>query len=111
MAYKVLLLNGSPHAKGCTARALEEMIRTLNEEGIETTLLQIGNSDVRGCISCGFCHKNGRCVFDDKVNEAARLLRRRTASSSAAPSITARPTARPWPSWTVCFTALRFPCT
>ena len=74
MAYKVLLLNGSPHVKGCTARALEEMIRTLHEEGIETTLLQIGNSDVRGCISCGYCHKNGRCVFDDKVNEAAKLL-------------------------------------
>ena len=74
MAYKVLLLNGSPHAKGCTARALEEMIRTLNEEGVGTTLLQIGNGDVRGCISCGYCHKNGRCVFDDKVNEAARLL-------------------------------------
>ena len=74
MAYKVLLLNGSPHAKGCTARALEEMIRTLNEESIETTLLQIGNGAVRGCISCGSCHKTGRCVFDDKVNEAAKLL-------------------------------------
>ena len=74
MAYKVLLLNGSPHAKGCTARALEEMIRTLNEEGIETTLLQIGNGAVRGCISCGSCRKTGRCVFDDKVNEAAKLL-------------------------------------
>ena len=74
MAYKVLLLNGSPHAKGCTARALEEMIRTLNEEGVETTLLQIGGEDVRGCISCGFCRRNGRCVFDDKVNEAAAAL-------------------------------------
>ena len=74
MAYKVLLLNGSPRANGCTARALEEMIRTLHEEGVETTLLQIGREDVRGCSSCGFCRRNGRCVFDDKVNEAARLL-------------------------------------
>ena len=74
MAHKVLLLNGSPHAKGCTARALEEMIRTLQEEGIETTLLQIGNADVRGCVSCNFCRRNGRCVFDDKVNEAAKLF-------------------------------------
>lgn len=74
MTYKVLLLNGSPHEHGCTARALEEMIRTLNEEGVETTLLQIGKEDVHGCVACGFCRRNGRCVFDDKVNEAARLL-------------------------------------
>ena len=74
MAYKVLLLNGSPRANGCTARALEEMINTLRGEGIETTLLQIGSEDVRGCISCGFCRRSGRCVFDDKVNEAARLF-------------------------------------
>lgn len=74
MAYKVLLLNGSPRANGCTARALEEMIRVFSEEGVETTLLQIGKEDVRGCISCGYCHKNGRCVFRDKVNEAAGLF-------------------------------------
>ncbi|MGX8693076.1 MAG: flavodoxin family protein [Clostridia bacterium] len=74
MAFKVLLVNGSPHEHGCTARALEEMIRILNEEGVETTLLQIGKEDVRGCVACGFCRRNGRCVFDDKVNEAAGLL-------------------------------------
>ncbi len=74
MALKVLLLNGSPREHGCTARALEEIIRTLNEEGVETTLLQIGKEAVRGCVACGFCHKNGRCVFDDRVNEAARLF-------------------------------------
>ena len=74
MAYKVLLLKGSPHAKGCTARALEEMIRIFREEGIETTLLQIGSEDIRGCIACGACRRSGRCVFDDSVNEAARLF-------------------------------------
>ena len=58
MAYKVLLLHGSPRANGCTARALEEMINTLHGEGIETTLLQIGSEDVRGCISCGFCRRS-----------------------------------------------------
>ncbi|MBQ1674914.1 MAG: flavodoxin family protein [Oscillospiraceae bacterium] len=74
MAYKVLILNGSPHAKGCTARALEEMIRTLHEESVETELLHVGKEDVRGCMACNFCVKNGRCVFDDKVNEAAKLF-------------------------------------
>ena len=71
MNHKVLLINGSPHAQGCTARALEEIIQTLNAEGIETELVHIGKDNVPGCKACGFCMRNGRCVFDDKVNEVA----------------------------------------
>ena len=68
---KVLLLNGSPHEKGCTARALEEVIKVLQDEGIETELIHIGKGEVAGCKACGFCAKNGRCVIDDLVNEVA----------------------------------------
>ena len=68
---KVLLLNGSPHPHGCTATALEEMIRIFEEEGIESELIQVGIKDIRGCISCGQCSSKGKCVFDDLVNEVA----------------------------------------
>ena len=68
---KVLLLNGSPHPHGCTAAALEEMIRTFEQEGIGTELIQIGTKDIRGCISCGRCSQLRSCVFDDAVNEVA----------------------------------------
>ena len=68
---KVLIINGSPRPNGNTATALSEMERIFAAEGIETETVQIGNKDVRGCIACGFCHKNGRCVFDDVVNELA----------------------------------------
>ena len=71
---KVLLLNGSPHAKGCTATALEEMIRVFQAEGLETELIHVGNQPIRGCLSCGFCGKNGRCVVNDLVNETAPKL-------------------------------------
>ena len=74
MAYKVLVICGSPHPKGCTNRALEEVCKTLNEEGIETEWVRVGKDDAHGCLGCGFCSKNDRCVFDDGVNEAARLL-------------------------------------
>ena len=75
MAFKVLLLNGSPHLRGCTATALEEMARIFEQEGIETEIIQIGGKDIRGCVSCGQCGKLGRCVFDDLVNETASKLR------------------------------------
>ena len=68
---KVLLINGSPKANGCTATALQEMIRVFEEEGLETELIQVGNRDIRGCVSCGGCSKTGKCVFQDTVNEIA----------------------------------------
>ena len=66
---KVLLLNGSPRAKGCTAAALQEMISVFTTEGIETELIHVGNKDIRGCIACGSCMKTGKCVLNDLVNE------------------------------------------
>ena len=68
---KVLVVNGSAQPKGCTARALDEVEKTLHENGIETERITIGNKDIRGCINCGFCRKNGRCDFNDAVNETA----------------------------------------
>ena len=67
----VLLVNGSPHIHGCTATALEEMMKTFREEGVETELVHIGNKAVRGCVSCNRCSELGRCIFDDAVNEIA----------------------------------------
>ena len=70
---KVLVINGSPHVHGCTATALDEVIRTLNAEGIETELLQVGKEAIRGCTACHYCESGNGCVFkDDLLNEAAK---------------------------------------
>ena len=66
---KVLIINGSPRIGGNTAIALAEMQKVFAEEGIETEEVQIGQKAIRGCIACGFCHENGRCIFNDEVNE------------------------------------------
>ncbi len=71
---KVLMVNGSPHPNGNTATALAEMQKAFEAEGVETTLLQVGNKAVRGCVACGSCREKGKCVFDDAVNEAAPLF-------------------------------------
>ena len=68
---KVLLINGSPHENGCVRVALDEMIKVFDECKVETELIQVGNKAIRGCISCKSCDKNGKCVFDDLVNEVA----------------------------------------
>lgn len=68
---KVLMINGSPHKEGNTYLALHEMETVFHRAEIETEILHIGNKEIRGCIACRSCAKNGKCVFDDIVNEAA----------------------------------------
>lgn len=69
---KVLMINGSPHAAGCTFTALSEMRKVFEEEGIETEIVQVGNKPARGCVACGACGKTGKCAFEDIVNELAQ---------------------------------------
>lgn len=72
--YKVLLVNGSAHVKGCVARAFDELEMTLNNAGVTTERINIGNKDIRGCIACNYCRTHGKCVFNDAVNETAPKL-------------------------------------
>jgi multimeric flavodoxin WrbA len=64
---KVLLINGSPKAKGCTYTALCEVAKELEKENIQTEIFHVGNKPIRGCMACGGCSKDnsGKCVFDD----------------------------------------------
>lgn len=70
---KAILINGSPHAKGCTYTALRTVADELEKAGVEAEIIHVGHKDIRGCIGCGKCAELGRCVFDDDmVNEVAR---------------------------------------
>ncbi len=65
----VLLLNGSPHSNGTTFRALTEVAKALNENGVETEILTVGDKQIVGCDVCGGCSRQDKCVKDDIVNE------------------------------------------
>jgi len=71
---KVIMINSSPHQHGCTYTALREAAEELARQGIESEILHIGSAAIRGCIACGFCRKNDRCVHDDLINEIAPKL-------------------------------------
>ena len=68
---KVLMLNGSPRENGNVALAFREMEQVFEENGVEYENILLGRMDVRGCIACETCRKNGKCVFNDIVNELA----------------------------------------
>ena len=82
---KVLMMNGSPKANGNTALALAEMQKVFAQEGIDVELVQVGNLAVRGCVACQSCYREGKCVFDDVVNELAVKLQEADGMVVASP--------------------------
>lgn len=69
---KILGINGSPRKDGNTAILIRTIFKELNEQGIDTELIQISDVTIKGCIACGGClvHKNERCVIkSDHFNE------------------------------------------
>ena len=71
---KVLLINGSPRREGNTAFALQQMADIFTAYGVESEILQVGSLAIRGCVGCGSCYKQHKCVFEDLVNETAARL-------------------------------------
>ncbi|MCI6202111.1 MAG: flavodoxin family protein [Paraprevotella sp.] len=66
---KVILVNGSPHKKGCTNTALQVVADELTAAGIDTEIFWIDIKPTIGCIGCGHCSQNLRCWYDkDTVN-------------------------------------------
>lgn len=66
---KILLVNGSPHEKGCTYTALCELQTVFQTEGLAADVFWIGNKPLYSCIDCGKCEEKGSCVFEDRVND------------------------------------------
>ena len=92
---KVLLVNGSPRAAGCTFTALSEVAKTLEEEGIEAEIFQLGAKPVQDCIACMQCrHGGGKCVFDDVANELIEKAKGADGFVFGSPVYYAHPTGR-----------------
>lgn len=78
MIMNVIAINGSPKAEGNTYHGLKIVCESLENEGISTEIIHVGNKNIRGCIACGGCTKNKdeKCVIDDEVNEIIQKLKK-----------------------------------
>lgn len=68
---KVLAFNGSPRKDGNTVLMIQQVFRVLQQEGIETELIQVGGQLLHGCKACYGCRttKSGTCSQNtDPVN-------------------------------------------
>jgi len=75
---KVVAINGSARKDGNTAILINQALRALEAEGIETEMIQLSGQSIRGCTACGKCfeNKDKKCVVDnDSLNEyLAKML-------------------------------------
>lgn len=71
---KVLMINGSPNKEGCTYTALQEIAKSLSDEGIDSTIYHIGTDPIAPCRDCRACVKLQKCVINDKVNELLETI-------------------------------------
>ena len=81
---KVVALNGSARKGGNTAILLRCVLKELENEGIETELIELSGAKIHGCLACGECSKNKdrRCAqkgdmgnaLIDKMAEADGIL-------------------------------------
>ena len=69
---KVVAFCGSARKKGNTEILLQEVLKPLEKAGVETELVQLAGSELKGCKACYVCakEKNGQCAIkSDMLNE------------------------------------------
>ena len=73
---KILILQGSPRAKGNTAWMAEEFKKAAEAAGHDVTLVDVSRKKIAGCLACEYCHDkgNGTCVQKDDMQELYPLL-------------------------------------
>ena len=66
---KVLILNGSPRARGNSAAFAQAFKEGAESAGHEAEVLAIAKMKIAGCLGCEYCHKagNGQCVQKDDM--------------------------------------------
>jgi multimeric flavodoxin WrbA len=82
---KVILLSGSPRAKGNTMQVLSECAAVIEGEGLETEVISLHGKNIRSCIACYKCRELGRCSLDDGLNEIIEKIRQAEGLIVAAP--------------------------
>ena len=74
---KVIAFNGSARKDGNTAILIKHVFQALENEGIETEMLQLAGKKINGCIACYKCfeNKDKHCsVNNDIVNECIDMM-------------------------------------
>ena len=73
---EILILNGSPRAKGNTAQMVQAFCQGLDAAGHEYHVINVARMNIHGCLACEYCHGKGKgtCVQKDDMQQVYPLL-------------------------------------
>lgn len=73
---KIVILSGSPHIQGTTAKLTDSFILGAKESGHEIVRFDTAFMDIHPCIACEKCHESetAKCVFQDDMVEIGEAL-------------------------------------
>lgn len=74
---KILILNGSPRAKGNTAAMVAAFQKWAEEAGNKVTVVPVAKKKIAGCIGFEYCHTkgDGKCVQKDDMQEIYPMMK------------------------------------
>ncbi|MDD2648702.1 MAG: flavodoxin family protein [Eubacteriales bacterium] len=73
----ILVMNGSPRAKGNTRRMIDAFADGARSNGHRVDVFDVCSMKISGCLACEHCHGKGRgeCAQKDGMQEIYALLR------------------------------------
>lgn len=75
MKKKIMVLTGSPRAKGNSEALANAFIKGAEQAGHEIVKYDIRNKNIKGCTACDTCFSQGKaCTFDNDFSEFAELV-------------------------------------
>jgi multimeric flavodoxin WrbA len=66
---KIIGIVGSPRTDGNTAYLVETALKSAEEVGAETEIINLGSASLEPCVACDICKATGECAIYDDMGE------------------------------------------
>lgn len=71
---KVVIINSTPRKNGNSECLCKEFSRGAKDVGHEVEIINLREYNLKYCLGCYTCHKTGKCVHNDGMNEIGEKL-------------------------------------
>jgi len=72
---KITGIVGSPRTDGNTSFLVETALKSAEDAGAETEIINLGSADIEPCVACDICKATGECaIYDDARGITEKLM-------------------------------------
>ena len=83
---KLLIINGSPRAKGLLSQMLDIMQQEAESNGVMVEIVRTNNLSIKPCVGCMVCRIKNQCMMaEDDSQRVLRMMQEADAVIMAAP--------------------------